>query len=205
MSSKRDNKWASRTVGSGRSKADRVKSLDGYHTPRVAIEHLLRHVRLNRNIWEPANGFHRISRILEASGYRVATSDVHRWCRGTQVVKDFRLFTDRTKPFRRSGCDIVTNPPFVLAQDFVEHAMSLLRPGGRLCLLLRLQFLEGSKRYKMYHRYPPARVFVFSGRLPFMHAFNYKGKKSGKGMLAFAWFVWEKGFRGKTVIEWIDS
>lgn len=29
-------------------------------------------------------------------------------------------------------------------------------------------------------------------------------KKYGNGAVRYAWFVWEKGFGGKPVVEWIN-
>jgi hypothetical protein len=193
-------------MSGGHSSADhmreRVAVLDGFHTPREAVVALMKCEQIHDNVWEPANGFSRISRVLREYGLRVATSDIHRWHSGTKVERAFADFSDLPSPFRRNGCDIITNPPFVRAQEFVEHSMDLLHDGGRLCLLLRLQFLEGNKRADMFKKYPPLRVHVFSYRLPRMHRFLYRGPQGGS-TIAFAWFVWSKGYKGPTEIKWI--
>jgi hypothetical protein len=121
-----------------------------------------------------------------------------RWSKKTDRIKDFMKF----KKIPNKKMDILTNPPFVRAKDFVETSMKLLRPGRKLALLLRLSFLEGQRRKLMFEKYPPKYVFVFSARLPRMHLFKYKGHK-GSSLMAFAWFVWEKNYKGPTVVEWL--
>ena len=181
---------------------DRARRLDGYHTPRVAVETLLRAERLSPRVWEPANGFSRVSRVLRESGRDVFTSDVHAWHAGTERVANFLAERRLPSRFREEGCDIVTNPPFVLAREFAEHALSLQHRGDKCCLLLRLQFIEGNKRLDLFRRGQLRRVHAYSFRLPRMHAFGYRGSKGGSA-IAFAWFVFQKGYRGPTELRWI--
>ena len=50
-------------------------------------------------------------------------------------------------------------------------------------------------------------VFVFRKRLPMMHRDGWQGRKASSG-LAFAWFVWERGYRGHPItqrISWEDG
>jgi hypothetical protein len=180
----------------------RSKVLDGFHTPRIAVETFLKAEDIQENVWEPAAGFHRIVVPLQDFGHRVYTSDIFRWTPKTRTAIDFLKCRRLPKQFR-DGCDILTNPPFRQAQAFAEHALKLLHKGDKVALLLRLQFLEGNRRYdELFRRYPPRRVYVYAFRLPRMHRFGYKGMKGGSTM-AFAWFVWVKGYRGPTEIKWI--
>lgn len=196
-----DAHWAHNTVGVSNTinALGRKLTLDGYHTPKIATTSLLAVEKFNRRIWEPANGYHRISRVLEKAGHRVYTSDIKRWCKKTRRKRAFQSF--KKLPYRR-GCDIITNPPFRQAQEFVETALRLLKTGGKLALLLRLQFLEGKKRKLLYAKHPPKLIWVFSFRLPRMHRFGWKGKKGGT-VLAFAWFIWQKGYTGETQVRWL--
>lgn len=195
--------WAHTTVGhsSKGNRAERIRKLDGYHTPRVAVDALIDNIELYEHVWEPANGFSRISRVLEERGFSVSTSDIHRWHRRTQFVQDFL----KAKRLPVDDCDIVTNPPFVHAAGFAERGLRLLKPGGKICLLLRLQFLEGQKRKELFtnNRHGGLKeVLVFSKRLPRMRMFRYKGENGGS-VLAFAWFVFEKGWTKPPIIRWI--
>jgi len=203
---KRDKEWSRRTVGGSSKKGmvDRIRVLDGYHTPKIAVDRLVEEVELKKYVWECANGHNRISdRLTKKHRRLVFRSDIHRWVPEKQKIIDF---TDAGfRPFKGKTFDIVTNPPFVRGQEFVESAMRLLLPGGKLCLLLRLQFLEGGKRQAMFGKYPPSEVLVFSKRLPRMHRFDYDLEKINRerkrknlkpivasSALAFAWFVFEK-------------
>jgi hypothetical protein len=183
---------------------DRIRVLDGFHSPKEAVKLLVKHAKLKKRVWECANGYNRISNRLEKRGHKVFRSDIHKWSDKTQKIADFT----KTKfvPFKGKPFDIVTNPPFKIAQEFVESAMDKLPVGGRLYLLLRLQFLEGKRRKKeLFSKYPPMEVIVSSARLPRMHRFDFSLKqhrreveKAGKkystptSAMCFCWFVWEK-------------
>ena len=43
-------------------------------------------------------------------------------------------------------------------------------------------------------------VYVFSKRLPLTKEVDTRRQSS---MIPFAWFVWDKSYRGKTTVEWI--
>ena len=193
-----NKKWAQNTVGgsSKERRQERARVLDGFNTPKIAVIELLRKEKFQHRIWEPANGYGKISKVLQRKGYQVFTSDIYRWIPETQRQRAFQNF------WKPRGGDIITNPPFSLAQLFVEAAMRLLKSGRKLALLLRLQFLESKKRKLLFEKFPPKKIWVFSGRLPRMHQFGWKGNKGGS-ILAFAWFIWEKGYKGPTAIGWI--
>ena len=68
-------------------------------------------------------------------------------------------------------------------------------------MLFRLAFLEGQARYKLFNKYPPKRVYVFSKRLNCAKNGDFNKYKSSA--IAFAWFIWEKGYIGDTKLKWI--
>jgi hypothetical protein len=193
-----NKRWSKVTAGIGLSRKERLKVLDGYHTPRIAVIKLLKYEKMGGKIWEPANGHNRIAKVLKEKGHKVFTSDIKRWCKETEQQKNFFKFTKLPKGVKT----IVTNPPFYLAHEFVLKSLELLPEGGKLCLLLRVQFLEGQKRKSMFQSSPPIRMRVFSKRLPRMHKFGHKGSRSSS-VLAFAWFIWIKGNDKPTKIYWI--
>ena len=96
---------------------------------------------------------------------------------------------------------IVQNPPFKLALEFVQHGLELLDKGELLFSLHRLLFLEGGERFgKLYgNKQKPKYVFVFAKRVSCLTDIENKGKTA----VCFAWFMWQKGFRGNTQIKWI--
>ena len=97
---------------------------------------------------------------------------------------------------------IVQNPPFKLALEFVQHGLELLNKGELLFSLHRLLFLEGGERFgKLYgNKQKPKYVFVFPKRVSCI-APNVPNK--GQNAMCYAWFMWQKGFRGNTQIKWI--
>ena len=101
--------------------------------------------------------------------------------------------------------NIISNPPFSLAENFIRKAMSILDENGKCCMFLKIQFLEGQARKDFFKEYPPKKIYVFSKRQnPLRNGkeTDENGKKWNSTM-CFAWFVWEKGYNGKPEIDWI--
>jgi hypothetical protein len=92
----------------------------------------------------------------------------------------------------------------MLANEFVAHALKLC---PNVVMLLRLAFLESERRSPILDGAGLRRVFVFRKRLPMMHRDGWQGRKASSG-LTFAWFVWERGYRGHPItqrISWEDG
>lgn len=62
--------------------------------------------------------------------------------------------------------------------------------------------LEGKARKKLFASAPPKRIYVSSSRLKC--AKNGKFEETGSSAAAYAWFVWEKGYKGDPTIKWIN-
>ena len=97
--------------------------------------------------------------------------------------------------------DIITNPPYSHAQEFVEKAMELVEEGGKVAMFLKLTFLEGKKRKELFKKYPPKVLYVSSSRLQCAKNGDFEGVGTA---IAYGWFVWEKGYKGEPVIRWIN-
>lgn len=101
--------------------------------------------------------------------------------------------------------DIVFNPPYKYAEDFVRKSIKIVKDNRKICAFLRLQFLEGKKRKKLFEEYPPKTIYVSSSRILCAKNADFKGMIEGGGSaVAYAWFVWEKGFKGETKIKWFN-
>lgn len=170
------------------SLADRRDDL--YETPPVAVEALLRVEKLPHHIWEPCCGRGKIVNVLRAAGHDVFASDLVDYG-GNLFGRDFLM--EYKLPVACVEA-IVTNPPFKLAEQFVEHALNL---APIVVMLLRLAFLESERRRHILDNGMLARVYVFRKRLPMMHRDGWEGRKSNSGM-AFAWFVWDRANTGPT-------
>lgn len=102
---------------------------------------------------------------------------------------------------QENNLDIVTNPPYFCANEFLKHALEISSKGAKIAMLFRLAFLEGQKRYDLFQKYPPKKIYVFSKRINC--AKNGKFDEYKNNALAFAWFIWEIGYTGETVLDWI--
>ncbi len=187
------------------TRAERGNNL--YETPRVAMETLLSFMRFSKQVLEPACGKGAISSVLEEAGYEVCLSDLVDY--GTagrdgvvQEVGDFLATTRTDRGIEGdwsgaltlpAGIDIVTNPPYGADLNrFVAHALRVHRP-RRMALLLNLNFLCGfddPDRNFVMDENPPAKVLVFSRRLPMMHRDGWDGPEAASRMNT-AWFIWE--------------
>lgn len=176
---------------------------DYYATDPIAIDKLLSVEDLNKNIWECACGAGHLSTRLKEKGYNVWSTDIidrnYRYFNG---IQDF--LTTETLPYE-GGCDIVTNPPYKFAKAFVLKAIDILPMGNKACFFLKLTFLEGKDRYaNLFSKYPPKTIYIFSERIMCAKNGEFERMKEGGGSaVAYAWFVWEKGFKGKPSIKWI--
>lgn len=128
-------------------------------------------------------------------GYFVTSRDLID--RGYGEVADFLAIDNQ-----EWNGDIVTNPPYAYAQEFVEKALSIIPEGKKVCMFLKLTFLEGKGRKHLFRTQPPARVWVSCSRL--LCAMNGKFDEISGSATAYAWFVWVKGWKGETVIKWFN-
>jgi len=97
--------------------------------------------------------------------------------------------------------DIITNPPYKYALEFVRKSLEVINEESKVAMFLKLTFLEGQKRKKFFKNNPPKVVYVYSSRQ--MCAKNGEFEKYEGNAVAYAWFVWEKGFKGDTIVKWI--
>lgn len=100
---------------------------------------------------------------------------------------------------------IITNPPFSLAQEFIEKSFTHIVRGGYVIMFLKIQFLEGAKRKTFFDKYPPKYVYVFRNRMATWNNGNEldpNGKRWATTM-CHAWFIWQEGFKGEPIIRWL--
>ena len=72
-------------------------------------------------------------------------------------------------------------------------------------MFLKLQFLEGKERKALFKNFPPKVVYVSSSRIMCAKNGDFEKMREGGGSaVAYAWYVWEKGYKGDTVVKWIN-
>ena len=179
---------------SNRTDSEREKD-DFYATHMDAARMLADIEELSSRIWEPACGKGHISEPLKQLGFDVMSTDLVNRGYGEGGI-DF-LGTDEL-----FEGDIVTNPPYKLAVPFIRKALSTVAYGHKVCMFLKVQFLEGEGHRKLFDQYPPSRVWVSSRRIPCAKDGDFSKANS---MIAYAWFVWFKGIKGPTELRWFNS
>lgn len=176
---------------SAANRGSKRKESDYYATPRNAINSLLEKYHIaepQEKILEPSAGNGIIIEALRDFGY---TNDIYAIeIRGEERETLLRhtkhvsiqnyLDVDTKQKFNV----IIGNPPFSLAQEFIDKSLELLSPGGRLIFLLRTNFLESKKRFQWWQDKFPTRLYVLSSRP------SFTGK--GTDATSYSWFVWEK-------------
>lgn len=72
-------------------------------------------------------------------------------------------------------------------------------------MFLKLTFLEGKGRKELFEKYPPKVVYVSRSRILCAKNGDFQRMRdTGGSAVAYAWFVWEKGYQGDTIIKWIN-
>lgn len=176
------------------SKQEREKN-DFYATDPKAIEMLLNFEKFDKNIWECACGTGNLSRVLKEQEYNVISTDLID--RGYQdYCLDFLKFKGKWNG------DIITNPPYKYAKEFVFKAMEIISNGKKVAMFLKLTFLESFGRKELFDKYPPKYLYVSRGRLGC--ARNGDFANSHTSAVVYAWYIWEKGYKGEPKVRWFN-
>lgn len=176
--------------------ADHEREANDYYATEPKAATLLMDVEeFSPLVWECACGEGHLAKEFEKAGHTVYSTD--KIDRGFGIVQDFLCTVAPLPQF-----DIITNPPYKYAKEFVEHALDISADGRKIAMFLKLQFLEGKARKELFRKYPPKTVYVSSSRL--RCAINGDFDTCGSSAVAYAWYVWKKGYTGDTVLRWIN-
>ena len=168
-----DSLQASRMIG-GNPGGKRADS-DFYPTPPDVTEALLDFLDLPpyTAIWEPACGDGHMVDVMRKHDLHVIASDI-------RYGMDFLTAENQ-------DCDwIITNPPFSLADEFVERCIASGKP---FALLLKSQYWHAKKRLALFRDCPPTFVCPLTWRPDFL--FEQEGKHSP--LMDVMWVIWERG------------
>lgn len=184
-----------KTIGASNHTDHERQSEDYYATDPIAATWLCKLEHFDGPILEPSCGEGHLSKELQRNGYDVVSRDIVD--RGFGEVADF-LSIDNVE----WNGDIVTNPPYKYAQEFVEKALQIIPEGKKVAMFLKLTFLEGKSRKELFRSAPPHTVYVSSSRLKC--AMNGDFDATQGSATAYAWFVWVKGYIGDPTIKWFN-
>jgi len=161
---------------------------DYYPTPSWVTEALIPHLRRKpRVVWEPACGENHMANVLSR----------HMTCYGTDIARgqDFLSYTGA------DGYDaIITNPPYNLSVDFIEHSLRLMEPEmGMVAMLLRTDYDHAKTRARLFRDCPSfAKKVVLTKRITW---FEPPPGVPGKcPSFNHAWYIWDYQHTGPPTI-----
>lgn len=170
-------KMAGGNSATGRKKDDFYATIDNDVT-----EALLQTFSFgNRVIHECACGTGEMAEVIKAYGYDVVSTDLVDRGYGQGGI-DFLTLAQPVTPV------VITNPPFKVAADFIEHGMGELQLAG-MALLLKSTYFHAIKRKPLFDRFPPVVV------APLLWRPDFSGQ--GSPTMEFSWFIWKRGFKGR--------
>ena len=190
------------TLGASNHTDKERQTEDYYATDPIAIDGLKSVWDIPQNVWEVSCGEGHLSKRLEELGHTVYSTDLIDRGYGIGNV-DFLKTTELPKD---CTC-ILTNPPYKYALEFVNHSLDLLPEGGYCVMFLKTTFLEGKKRYNnLFSVNPPKYMFQFVSRVLCAKNGDFETMIAGGGSaVSYAWFVFQKGYKGDTIIKWINN
>lgn len=192
------------------------ESTDFYATNPRALELFVPYVKLHHKVYEPSCGTGHLSKWLENHGYDVLSTDLVDRGYGYGGIDFFTVGTTNLGfEYESKGTillknwangetfDILTNPPFKTALNYVLHAIDLIPEDGRVFLFLKTLFLEGRERYeRIYKVNPPRYVYQYSNRVKCAKNGNFEGY--GGSAQSYAFYEWHKhNDKHQTEVKWI--
>lgn len=202
------------------------QSEDFYATPPRMVDLLFKYYNVfnkSTTFWEPCNGMGHISAFIEKKAPNVLKSDIIDRTGDTEIFDFFkfdRLNKESIPEWLLKHCelydtenglellvdaDIVTNPPYNKGTEFYEKACSILAPGQRLAVFVKIQFLETQKRYDIFQKYPPKKVLVCINRVHCGKEGLFDNELCSGGAACYCWLIYEKGYKGRCTLDWINT
>jgi hypothetical protein len=159
---------------------------DTYNTPSWVVDALMPHIPKRLHLWEPSAGRGDMVRALVAAGHSVTATD----------IKDG---VDFLQAGPRRGIDgIVSNPPFNLAQQFIEHGVKLMESaGGFVAMLLRVDYGTAATRQHLFGACP-----IFACKIELTRRIVWFEGTTGRPSFNHAWFIWDWRHRGEPTLRY---
>jgi hypothetical protein len=176
---------------------------DLYRTPPLATYILCKYTKVPKKIVEPCAGFGNIAIELERNGHTLHCSDLNYYKEALLPIKT--SYDAMLLPKIEDYDGVVTNPPYhkdlprKLAEKFVAEY-------DYVAFFVRLTFLEGMKRYKLFTNNPPSDIIILSDRVNFgskeIEPVNLEEQIDG--MISYMWVIWnKKAEHTDTKLQWV--
>lgn len=180
-----------------RTKKRNLRQLNNFYASHPSVtQDILNFEVFNHKVLEPFCGTGIMAEVIKRNGYDVDAYDIID--RGYGKVCDFMQLEVEEGIF-----DIVSNPPYDDNLNFfINKCISLAK--GKVALLLPLNYLAGEHRAEsVYSINPPKTVYVYAGRIPVGKNGDFSNPMGNK--VNYAWYVWEKGYKGEPVLKWLHN
>jgi hypothetical protein len=173
------------------------KPLGAYMTPEWCTQALMAFLpRLAEYpVWEPACGTGSMVSVLRKAGFSVVGTDI-------DAGVDFLRAGVAPTPAGKIGA-IITNPPYDLATEFIEHALRLTeRDQGVVAMLLRCDFDHAQSRTHLFRDNP-----AFYKKLVLLRRIVWfdpgAGNRTGKSpSYNHSWFLFDHMYSGPPTISY---
>ena len=179
--------WATRSDWTDRHKEDY------YATDPKSIKDLSEFVNIEWIVWENACWEWNLSKELiklNTVNKVISTDLINRWY--WEQLDFFKELDIETEPDW-----IISNPPYKHWKEWIQKSLEY---APNVAMLMKLVFLESANRYEFFKVSWLKKVLVYSKRL-WVYKDNIKTKNSW--LVAYAWFVFDREYKGKPEIEWI--
>jgi len=174
-------------------------SADDFPTPPWATRGFMEHIVSDfgpfseMSCLETACGAGHMSKVLKEYFGEVRSSDAHQY--GYGAVRNYL-----DVPHEANAVDwVITNPPFRLAEQFVQRSLIVARRG--VAVLVRTVFIESVGRYQnLFQKNPPNIFAQYTERVPMV-----RGRLDRKASTAtgYAWLIWTKRPSGAPRLMWV--
>lgn len=170
---------------------------DWYVEPAWAVELLLAAERFVGDVWDPCAGLGTIVKACQAAGLEAHGSDLYD--RSEAILGELDFLSDHGD----TADNLIFNPPYNLAQAFIEKALACAT--HKVAAIVQQQFPFSQRRHAFFEKHPPARIYYLSTRPsmpPGVKVLEGSIKACG-GKTDYLWLVWSKDHRGPTQAFWL--
>jgi hypothetical protein len=177
-------------MSKGKAYANRNEVVDNdlYHTPECLTLKLLEKEKFKK-VLEPACGDMAIVDPLRQNGVDVIFSDIERGADFLTAKLDLKK------------SDIITNPPFFLWDEFIKKSKEL--NSRKSAFIGRANYFGTVDRYNS-GIFDGLKTVYFFNRYVDYRTPRRKDGLFHVGAMLTGWFVWERGYKGKPQIDYID-
>lgn len=171
---------------------------DEFFTPKYAIKPILKYLKPNSIIWCPFDKEDsNYVKVLKENGHKIIFTHIEN---GYDFLKSkmeddgiFFYGLSTSKGITNKIDYIISNPPYSIKDDVLEHLFKL---GIPFAMLMPITTLEGIKRSKLYQKYG-IQLLVFDKRVNF-----HKTKNSNWFNTSyFMWKIMDKDIKFESLIK----